>query len=368
MQYSDLKYAILATLSYFHIFQYPLSDLEIWKMLFQENPSSQSFGETNKTQKHENQNSNDNISLIEIRRAIEELKQKKIIEEKNGFYFLAYSRRGEKYANAGNMAATRMERSRLAEKKYKKALRVIKILRCIPFVKMIGVCNSLSYNNACEESDIDIFIISSAGKIWTTRLIAAGILKILRLRPTETNSKDKICASFFISEGNLNLEKIQIIPPLLKEGTGGISLCDNPANVKRTNSLRYHIDIYLLYWIATLVPIYDKKETYAKFIAANRWIKNSLPNWEQYKNLERRITSNKILSLPFYLLTLFIPENLSKKIQMRIMPDHLKRMANKDTQVITTDCMLKFHDKDRREVYYEEWQSMINRIKESLKI
>lgn len=53
---------------------------------------------------------------------------------------------------------------------------------------------------------------------------------------------------------------------------------------------------------------------------------------------------------------------------MRIMPDHLKRMANKDTQVITTDCMLKFHDKDRREVYYEEWQSMINRIKESLKI
>ncbi|MFH0854246.1 MAG: hypothetical protein V1891_02025 [bacterium] len=310
--------------------------------------------ENDKITKQQNNLSEDKISLSKIKQALDELKKEKIIKEENGFYWinqLKNTKNNSFCRPQENLLKIRLERNEIAKNKYKKALRVIKILKCAPCVKMIAVCNSLSYNNAKIESDIDIFIISSKNKIWTTRLLATGILKLLCLRPTPKNSKNKICASFFTSEDNLDLEKIQI-----NKG-GNFRQNGKQAEYRPQKDL---FDIYLLYWIATLVPIYDKNETYAKLIKANNWIKKMLPNWERYLNYKQNNKKNKILSASFYLIMLFISEKFSKKIQMRIMPEHFKNMANKDTRIIITDSMLKFHDKDRREEYYYEWLTIKN--------
>ncbi|OGF23306.1 hypothetical protein A2Y83_00605 [Candidatus Falkowbacteria bacterium RBG_13_39_14] len=403
MQYSPLKSDILSTLSYFHIFQYPLSDLEIWKMLYHENPpsprntensgqlqwsfgvtspNSQSFGEASKKNpqekklltgqatKQRNNTPHHAVSLMEIKQAVNELKQAGIVKEKNGFYWINQLTDAGDNSNCRlqeNPAEIRMERARISENKYKKALRIIKILKCIPFINMIAVCNSLSYKNSRKENDIDLFIITAAGNIWTTRLMAVGLLKLMRLRPTEKNTKNKICASFFISEDGMDLNNIQIHKSKFRQIAGS----RDPAlptgrSGPLTRPQKFELlldapDIYLLYWIATLFPIYDKKETYAKFIKENRWIKDWLQNWEQQKNHARSIKKNKILTIPFFIISLFIPEFFARKIQMLIMPKHLKNLANIDTSVIINDSMLKFHDKDRRGEYYNAWQKLKNR-------
>lgn len=313
---------IISTLAYFHIFDYPLTSFEIWKFLFQKND-----------------NGNNNISLLQIEQTLQELKEKNVIKEKNGFYYLNTAN------SLRDIIQTRIKRNRIAEKKYEKALKILKILKCIPTIKMIAVCNSLAYNNARETSDIDLFIATKEKHIWISRLLAASILKLLNLRPKPNNYCDKICASFFVSENNLDLEKIQI----------SISYTlDN-----RSNPLP--LDIYLIYWIATLVPIYDKKNTYKKFIEENLWIKKYLPNWKPYvTNQERTLKSKKsFLYFIFYFLTIIIPEKWTKKIQLNIMPTRLQNMANKDTRVILNNSMLKFHDKDRREEYYNKWAEII---------
>lgn len=323
---------ITDTLAYFHIFDYPLTSLEIWKFLFQKNND-----ETNR------------ISLSQIEQALQKLKEKNIIKEKNGFYYLNISE------SQNDIIQTRIKRNRIAEVKYAKALRIIKILKCIPTIKMIAICNSLSYNNASQESDIDLFILTKKDNIWISRLLAAGILKLLRLRPTPKNSRDKICASFFISENNLDLEKIQIIPPFPKGGIGGIFSRDNVIP----------FDIYLIYWIATLVPIYNKEKTYEKFMDKNLWIKKYLPNWKSYAtNPERTLTFQKtFLFFIFYFISAIIPEKIAKKIQLRIMPARLQNMAKKDSKVILNDSMLKFHDKDRRAEYYNKWVEIVGHTK-----
>jgi len=306
-----LEKQILETLSYFHIFKYPLSRVEIFNFLFYR------------------ENSNIKYINSEINTAIDNLISHNIIGEKNGFYFLI------KRADA-DIIQTRIRRGRISENKYQKALKIINILKHVPCIKMIAVCNCLSYNNSEKNTDIDLFITVVHHRIWLVRLITAGILKFLKRRPTKTDKTDKICPSFFISEEKLNLENIQY---------------------------NFHVgkfDIYLIYWIATLIPVYSVSGAYEKFIADNLWIKKYLKNWHPYKlNAERKITeAMPPARLITFLLSFLIPENLAKKIQLRIMPLKLTEQSKQGVSVIISDYMLKFHDKDRREEFYNKWKNI----------
>jgi hypothetical protein len=47
---------------------------------------------------------------------------------------------------------------------------------------------------------------------------------------------------------------------------------------------------------------------------------------------------------------------------MKVMPSKLKEMANKDSRVITSDSILKFHENDRREEYKNKWIQRISEL------
>jgi len=312
MDISNLNKKILSTLAYFSIFSYPLTTFEIWKFLFSEKDKSR-------------------YSLNQINKSLGYLISQKFIARKHGFYSI------KNQSPLKDLVNKRMGKYRIARHKYKKALFIIKIISCLPSITMVGVCNSLSYNNANKNSDIDLFIITKKNHVWLARLMIVGILKLLRARPTIKNSSDKICASFFTSEDNLDLEKIQITKP----------------------------DIYLIYWIAALVPIYNSADTYDKFINKNLWIKKYLPQWQpRITNHELRVTATRVLKL-FCNIFYLIPEKLAKKIQLSIMPMRLREMANKNSQVIINNSMLKFHDTDRRAEYYYKWKDINEKLLEN---
>lgn len=301
---NQLEQAILRTIIYFGIFDYPLTLMEVWKWL---NQPDQAY------------------SLDQVQEALDNFKTK--IETKNGFYFLI---------GGNSLVDKRLSRYNLAEAKFKRALKFIKFLKFIPFIKMIAVCNSLAYSNASKEGDIDLFIIADKDRLWLTRFLAVGFLKLLRVRPRLESKQDTIDANFFLSNEDLNIKSSQISEH----------------------------DVYLTYWIDQLVPIFDADDTYQKFQIANNWIKQILPNAFGYDTADRRRISNnffsKIIRLKLkWILGYNFFEKVVKKFQLKILPQDLREMMNQSTKVIVNGQMLKFHREDRREEYLKKFNEKL---------
>ncbi len=193
---------------------------------------------------------------------------------------------------------------------------------------MVAICNTLAFSNSRAEADIDLLIVTNRNRVWQSRFWVAGFLKFFKMRPSQDKSKDTICSSFFVDEDNLNLEKFSI-----------------------------KNDIYLLYWIAQIVPVYDNG-IYNKFVSANTWTKKTLPNTLQIMPVKKRsLKKARVLKKVINLLVSILPESIFKKYQLKIMPTKLSELANKDTRVVVNDHVLKFHDNDRREIFLQKWQA-----------
>ena len=306
-----LELFILNTIIYFDLFDYPLTLNEIYTHLF----TGGMVGS--------------NYSLTEIASELKtNPKLNKIIATERGFYFLQ---------NRQKIIQTRLGRYVLAEKKWKIALWAGRIFKYLPFVKLIAVCNSLAYNNAKISSDIDFFIVTAKNRIWQTRLFLIFTIAVLGLRPPKNKQPDKICLSFYLAEDDLDLTKIKIASE----------------------------DIYLVFWLATLLPIYMRDEMYDQLIAANPWLNKYLPNWQPVKpSLRRRIEDNKFSKFVYqareFILQSWLGdwlENLARQLQIKHMSQKKKDLAVLgDKRVIISDTILKFHENDRRAEYQEKFE------------
>jgi len=120
----------------------------------------------------------------------------------------------------------------------------------IPFIKFIGVSGSLaSFNFEESTDDIDLFIICDEGRVWITRLVTVLIFKLLNVYVNDPNSNYKICPNFYISTKSM---------------------------IWKTEKR----NIYVAHEIAMLQPLVNKENFYFKFLSANKWVKEFLPNFE----------------------------------------------------------------------------------------
>lgn len=356
---SELEKFILKTLTWFDIFDYPLKPEEIHKYLFTNDHSRNKFGTSSELGSGSNQtrsriksgmaNKNgpvpmnigiqsDEIGINEISKNINVLIEQKLINEKSGYYFLHHKESNIK---------TRQQRAVIFDGKIKRAKKIARKLSYIPWIKAITVCNTLGYHNAPAASDIDLFIITNKDRIWITRFFVLSTLKFLRARPQLSRfgspaekRKDKIDANFFISEASLDIK-----------------------------SLALKDDIYLNFWIIQQIPLYDIDNTYTKFIAANVWLKKSLPNLTNYEPdycHQLKNTSHWYTKLVNSLITnslINLLELLARWLQLKILPQKLKAMANQSSGVIINNSMLKFHDQDRRAYFRDLWLEKIQNLK-----
>jgi hypothetical protein len=324
-----LEKSIIATLSYFDIFDHPLTVMEIWKWLYVEDGlrttrlASTRFNGSSRVSRRESRRADYGLWQVSISDVIQALETSewlsKRIEEQDGFYFLK-----------GRQAIVdiRQQRYLWAEDKFHRALKLIKWLRWVPFVRMIGVCNTLAYNNSRRGGDIDLFIITSRHRTWQVRFWVNGFLKLLRLRPSIGNTQDKLCSSFFVDIEHANLEQLAI-----KD------------------------DIYFPYWVTQVYPVYDEG-VYTKFVQSNGWVRRALPNWLPIEPVGRRLVRmHRLAKRMEELFFFFWPEGIFRRWQEKIMPENLRAMANQDTRVVINDSVLKFHDTDRRQSFLEQWRA-----------
>jgi len=306
----DINKAILRTVAFFDIFQYPLTILEIWQYLY-DKPAS--FGE--------------------ILAALEDLTANNKLGSKNGFYFLA---------GRSDLVDIRQARSNLAEKKFQIALRAARWISWLSTIKLIAVCNNLAFSNAKKDSDIDFFIVVSSGRLWLSRLVITLFIHLLGLRRYGQKVADRVCLSFYITDQNLNLESLTLKPQ----------------------------DPYFDYWLAALVPIYGQG-FYEKFWQNNPWLKSLLPQASPRQTISRRIIAPNLLikigeAVSGWVINGFLGDWLEKTSRLmqlkKISSSARRRQLQNQPGVIVSDSILKFHDHDRRQEFLKIWQERLKNL------
>lgn len=206
---------IIKTLSYFDVFDYPLTFEEIKKYFCCSIDCSDD-------------------ELYEVINAISS------IQETGGYYYLL---------GRQDIVGKRSERADASFRKYTKAKVIAKLLSVIPTIEYIGISGSLAMNNATISDDIDLFFIAKKNTLWITRLAVNGILFSINQKRKKSGGvvKDKICPNMLMVEGKLAFSG------------------------KRKN-------LYTAHEIAQLKTIFDRNNSHARFLTANKWIKEYLPN------------------------------------------------------------------------------------------
>ncbi len=94
------------------------------------------------------------------------------------------------------------------KKYFKKANFWAKILIKLPGVLAIFLSGSVAQNKATKNSDIDFFIITNAGQIFTARFFVSGVLKLFGiLADSAKNHAGKICPNHYITVDNLEISE-----------------------------------------------------------------------------------------------------------------------------------------------------------------
>ncbi len=166
-----MELAILRTLCYHDLFDYPLTLEETHRFLIGKKKG-------------------------EIKNLIKEGK----VEEKDGFYFLKGKR---------ETVSLRKKREKISRKKLVLAQRMADWFRLIPTIKMIAVTGALAINNSQKDDDIDFLIVTSKNGLWLTRIPAVLLIELLASRPQldKGRLKDTICLNIFLDENHLQMPK-----------------------------------------------------------------------------------------------------------------------------------------------------------------
>lgn len=291
--------AILKTLAYADIFDYPLTPQEVHKFLISDKPADLDF--VQKT-----------LSRMSAK------KKRTSADKTEHFYFLA---------GRESIVGLRKEKAKFSRRKLKIAHKTANFLKVIPTIKLIGITGRLAMENSEKDDDIDFLIIVSANRLWLTRLLVVIFLELLgeRRRPQDKDVKDKICLNMFLDEKHLSL----------------------PAKER---------DLYTAHEVVQMRPLWAKDKTYEKFLKANEWVKGYLPNALPQKVLSIKYEVSKSKKLPTAdcpLLTVF--EHLARKAQFWYM------RRRRTTEVVSSHRAL-FHPKSARGWVLEEYQKKLKEL------
>ncbi|MBI4078983.1 MAG: hypothetical protein HY429_01660 [Candidatus Levybacteria bacterium] len=272
-----IQRAILRTLIYADIFSYPLTLAQLHKFLIFNRPVSKK-----------------NIKNI--------CQQMSSVRKEDDFYMLKKSRI--------NIAIRKIKEASSNEK-IAFARQLTRIFRIIPWVLFVGISGAVAAGNARKKDDIDFFVIAKRKRLWLTRFFLVILLQIFGLRRKRLEKKvmNTICLNMLLDERCLLLGS------------------------KRQ-------DVYTAHEIVQMLPIFDRGDTYSRFLMANKWVRGYLPNSIDTKILRYYDIKKKSPNIPIFQYFSII-ELIAKQLQLWYMRKHR-------THEIITDNMLAFHPVDYR--------------------
>lgn len=296
---NDLEKTIYSTLAYFSFFSYPLTAFELWKWQYRPERI---------------------YTFQEITQALaysDWLSER--IATDMGMYCLGTPEVINKQTER------RKIRYKDSIRKERKIRKVLSLLARLDDVSGVALCNNMPLHFTGEQSDIDFFILTKPGRVWSARLATVLPMMLLRQRPGEAK-QDPIDFSFFIDETAPSLERFCWSDP----------------------------DPYLAYWIKQLTPIYGDNLLWQAFFISNVWVNAILPNAPvPLRAYRTRFNEKKrAFAFPF-------KESFAQFVQEKRFPSNITEQMNKDSKIVVNDKVLKFHKNDRRAEIARYMQSMI---------
>jgi hypothetical protein len=258
--------AIFRTLLYADLFDFPLTDDEVWKYCISKRAISKELIRKRLSQ------SLDFLSL------------------EKGYVFLP----GRK-----NLIQLRQQRERASEKKLALAKKIVSYLAYLPTIMFVGVSGAVAIGNAKKEDDIDLFIIVRQNTIWISRLLCLCLLAFIGRRRKRNSFKvqDMFCPNMFLDEAFLTFPQDR------------------------------H-DLYTAHEIVQLVPLLSRENTYTKFLRENSWVESFLPHAYAIRIKESvslpKVRPARLLSL----FTHPILIQFAKSIQLLIMKKPNKEIVS----------------------------------------
>lgn len=227
----------------------------------------------------------------------------------------------------------RFYQEKISQKLWAKVKRSAKIFARSPNLQFVGVGNTLAFGCPDKNSDIDLFVTTKKNYIWSGRFALTFSLHWRGLRRHDKKIAEKFCLSFFANENKLNFAE-----------------------------LTYKNDIYLAFWILTLVPIFDAKNFYGQFLTENLWALDFFPNYKPaYHN---SIRSRSFIDKCFYFLGCLLFNQITEKLLKLWLCKRAKKKNEKSTKkasIVISDEMLKFHEYDARKDFLNDWKKIIKK-------
>src|SRR3972149_2910113 len=240
------------------------------------------------------------------------------IFSKSGYIFLE---------SRSKIVEKRIQRKRISSRKFQRAVFFSNILKANPFIKTVGVTGALAMDNSDQKDDIDLFLITTKDFIWTARFFSNLFMVPFKRSPVSKITKNKACLNIFIDESHLKIE-----PP----------------------------NIYLAHEICQMKPLWDRDGTYRRFISANKWIKNFLPNWkpETVVNGQWKMVNSRSKKSIYSLFTIYYSpiENFLRSFQLWYMRPKITTEKIGDTQLF-------FHPADTQEWVMEKYKRRLRKLR-----
>lgn len=170
----NLSRAIMATVCYHDVFNYPLAQQQIFSFLIDKKTDEKA------------------LDL-----ALRKLVQRNILVKQEKYFFLK---------NRKEILNLRKKRIGYSASKLKKAKIYAELLKTIPTIRFVGISGALSMENSTKFDDIDFVIISRRNWLWTSRFLTNALLFAVKRRPGSQKTNNRACLNLFFDESDLKIK------------------------------------------------------------------------------------------------------------------------------------------------------------------
>jgi hypothetical protein len=298
----SLEWCVLATLAWFAVLKRPLTVAELSRLLLKRKANQRQIA--------------DCLAKLGSR-----------VRERDGFWTVAGAR--VRYPDTESDKWFRYKWWRLGL--------AVKVLKWVPYVRLVAAANTVADGTATKDSDIDVFIVIKHGRLYLSRLIITALLQLTGLRRHGQHIANRICLSFFTTDAGMDLKGIAFEP----------------------------YDIYLAYWVAELRPVLSGGKVESELLDANHWVSDFIPHYREGPSA----TQHPGLMARFgeRVFDTYLGDKLEQRLaawqQSRIRAN--QERSDSDVLIVATDRMLKFHEKERRKVYRDQWERLMRQLGEN---
>jgi len=324
-----LRISIFATILYYDSFNFPLTLAEVYKYLINPNRLRLNLNQdrSKNQQRAPLQRCPLLVSAADIVIELENMVRVGLIGHNNGFYFLP---------ERDDLYEKRIEKDKLANRKWKKFLAVAKYLQLAPYLRVIFASGSLAANNPEPKSDFDILVVIKSGRLYTGRLFLWLISSALgaRRRRFDVVAPDKLCFNHYLTDDNLELS---------------------------------HQSLYIAQSLANLRPVIVSAGILEKFTASNKWANSYCYNFRQpdsYRNVKPNRFMLGIAGIGEALLDNFFGDFLEKILrsfqQKRIKNNPMTYESG--GRVIFNDRELEFHPRSFEKIVINNYNNRLKKF------